>query len=212
MQALAPNLNNGITQSNWGQANDGTPNQGDPNAGAVNWFQPGGLAYQLGLRNPGSPAARDFFNHETTPEQNTRMELVGKGIEGVGKAFMGAIMPAPIGMALNAYKTYQNYQNDPNKDLGKAFADALSGSGGYTGALANMYNGNYGSAVTSALGKTPGANIAGIGTDYLTGKNVAPSIGGLVGQSIGNQFGGTLGGMFGQSLGKQIGQNNVVRK
>ena len=218
MGSLAPagNLDNGLTQANWGFKNDGSANQDNPNKGYVSWAEPGSLAYKLGIRNPGSEASQNFFNNETAPERNVRMDLVGKGIEGVGKAFMGAITPAPISMGLHAYNAYQDYQKDPSKGLGGAIANALSGASGYTGALANMYNGNYGSAAVGALGKGgitgPAANAAGIGIDYATGKNVAPSLGGFAGQTLGNYVGGTLGGMFGKQLGQFMNKNNVVRK
>jgi hypothetical protein len=214
MGGLLPqeSLSNGLTQANWGHSNDGTPNQNDPNAGSVNWFQPGSLPYKLGMRNPGSPAAQDFFNHETAPERDVRSDLVGRGIEGIAKS----MLPAPVSMGMHAYNAYQNYQNDPSKGLGSAIANALSGASGYTGALANMYNGNYGSAAMSALGKNgisgPGTSAAGIGIDYLTGKNIAPSLGGFTGQVLGNAAGGTLGGMFGKQLGQFMSKDNVVRK
>lgn len=218
MQGLAPagNLDNGLTQANWGYRNDGTARQSDPNAGYISWAEPGSLAYKLGIRNPGSEASQNFFNNETTPERDTRMGLVGDAIGGVGKALVSAMTPAPISIGLNMYNAYQNYQNDPNKDMGKAFANALTGAGGYVGALSNMYNGNYGAAAASVLGKNgvdpTTANAIGIGTDYATGKNIGPALGGLVGQIGGSRIGGTLGGLFGSSLGKSIGQNNSVRK
>jgi hypothetical protein len=179
-------------------------------------FDKNGWAYKMGLRMPGTDAAKNFFNHETTAERDTRMGLVGQGIGAVGNAIMGAAMPAPIRMAMGAYGAYNNYQNDPNKDLGKAIATGVSGMPGYVGALGNMYNGNYGSAITGALGangiRGPVASLAGVGGDYASGKNIGPSLGGLAGQFAGQSLGGPLGGMFGRSLGQQMSKNSSIRK
>ena len=164
---------------------------------------------------PGMTSAQ-FFNKETPAQRDERVGMISEGASAVGKAMVGAALPAPVRMALGAYNAYSNYQNDPNKDLGKAVATGLSNVPGYTGALANMYNGNYGAAVTGGLAKNgitgPLANMAGIGADYASGKNVAPSIGGLAGQFAGQSIGGPLGGMFGKSLGQHIGRSSSVRK
>lgn len=164
---------------------------------------------------PGMTSAQ-FFNKETPAQRDERVGMISEGASDVGKAMVGAALPAPVRMALGAYNAYSNYQNDPNKDLGKAVATGLSGVSGYTGALANMYNGNYGAAVTGGLAKngvtgTLGT-MAGLGTDYATGKNVAPSLGGLAGQFAGNAIGGPIGGMFGKSLGQQMSRSGSIRK
>ena len=157
-----------------------------------------------------------YFNQLSPSANAERMGMINTGIGAVGNALVGAALPAPVRMALGAYNAYQGYQNDPNKDLGKAVATGLSGVSGYTGALANMYNGNYGAAVTGGLAMSgitgPLGTMAGLGTDYATGKDVAPSLGGLAGQFAGNAIGGPIGGMFGKSLGQQMGRSGSIRK
>ena len=193
--------------------------QAPPDLGTTqepNQFDQNGLAYRLGLRMPGTEAAKNFFNTETAAERNDRMGLVGQGLGAIGNAVMGVAMPAAARLGMGMYSAYKGYQGDPNKDIGRAIATGAQSLPGYAGALANMYNGNYGAAVTGGLAKSgitgPVANVAGIGADYASGKNIAPSLGGLAGQFAGQSLGGPLGGMFGKSLGQQIGRNGSVRK
>lgn len=160
--------------------------------------------------------SENFFNKETPIQRDERMGMVGEGIGAVGRAITGALIPAPIRLGLAGYGAYKGYQADPNKDLGKAVATGAAGLPGYAGALANLYNGNYGAALTGGLTKNgvsgPVANMAGIGADYASGKNVAPSLGGLAGQFAGQSIGGPLGGMFGKSLGQFMGKSGSIRK
>ena len=105
--------------------------------------------------------------------------------------------------------------------LGHAVANGLQNAGGYVGSLANLYNKDYGAALTGVLGKNgvtgnPAA-LAGIGLDYGLGKNIAPSIGGLAGQFVGRSIGGSgqAGanlGTFGKSLGQQMSRRASIRK
>ena len=152
--------------------------------------------------------SEQFFNKETPAQRDERMGMVSNGIGDVAKAFGSALMPAPVRMAMGAYNAYQGYQADPNHNLGQAVATGASSFPGYVGALGNMYNGNYGSAVSKTLGAngiTGMTNtLAGLGTDAATGKDVTASLGGLAGQFAGQSLGGPLGGMFGKSLGQQI--------
>jgi hypothetical protein len=157
--------------------------------------------------------SENFFNRETPMQRDERMGMVS---DGIGRAVTGALIPAPIRLGLGAYGAYKGYQADPNKDIGKAIATGAQSLPGYAGALANMYNGNYGAALTGGLAKNgvtgPMANLAGIGADFASGKNVAPSLGGLAGQFAGQSIGGPLGGMFGKSLGQFMGKSGSIRK
>jgi hypothetical protein len=141
---------------------------------------------------------------------------VSDGIGMLGKALVSAAMPPIARLGLAGYNAYKGYQADPNRDIGKAIATGASALPGYAGALANMYNGNYGAAVTGGLAKNgitgPTASLAGIGADFASGKNVAPSLGGLAGQFAGQSIGGPLGGMFGRSLGQQMSRSSSLRK
>ena len=147
-----------------------------------------------------------FFDKESPIQRDTRMGMVGEGIGAVGNALVSAAIPAPVRLGLAAYGAYQNYNNDPNRDAGKAIATGLAGVPGYAGALANMYNGNYGAALSGGLVKNgvsgQTANLAGLGTDAAMGRDVSPALGGLAGQFVGHSIGGPLGGMFGKSLGQ----------
>jgi len=160
--------------------------------------------------------SENFFNRETPIQRDERMGMVSNGIGAVGRAVTGALMPAPLRLGLSAYGAYKGYQADPNKDMDKAIATGAQSLQGYFGDLGNRYNGNYGAALAGGLAKNgitgPTANIAGIGADYASGKNVAPSLGGLAGQFVGQSVGGPLGGMFGRSLGQQMSRSRSIRK
>jgi hypothetical protein len=172
------------------------------------WFQKMGIVPGMSKEN--------FFNQETPAQRDTRMGMVSNGINAVGNAFTGAMMPPVARLGMGLYGAYKGYQADPNKDVGRAIATGAQGLPGYAGALANMYNGNYGAALTGGLAKNgvtgPMANMAGIGADYASGKNIAPSLGGLAGQFAGQSIGGPLGGMFGKSLGQFMGKSGSIRK
>jgi len=174
-----------------------------------------GLLHRLGIHRGFS------FDKETPSQQADRMGLVGNAIGTVGSALTSAMMPAPMRMAISGLQAYDKYQKNPNMGLGHAVASGLQGAGGYVGSLANLYNKNYGAALSGALNKNgitgnPAA-VAGMALDYGTGKNIAPSIGGLAGQFVGRSIGGTgqAGanlGMFGKSLGQQMGRRASIRK
>jgi hypothetical protein len=160
--------------------------------------------------------SENFFNRETPAQRDERMGMVSDGIGAVGRAIVGAAIPAPIRLGLGAYGAYKGYQADPNHDVGRAIATGVQSMPGYAGALGNLYNGNYGAALAGGLAKNgitgPAAGLAGIGADYASGKNVAPSLGGLAGQFVGRSVGGPLGGMFGRSLGQQMSRSSSIRK
>ena len=181
----------------------GTPQ--DANTGSVDWFSPGSTAYKWGLRNPGSEAAKNFFEHETPAERDTRMQLVDNALGKVSNAVMGAVMPAPVSLALNGAKAYNEYQK--TGDWKQALATVMGGTGGYAGAAAQALQGNYGNAVTSALSKggaTPLTSLlAGTGVDVAQGKDVSKNLGGLAGYSLGNSVSPSYGG-FGQALGRSF--------
>jgi hypothetical protein len=176
--------------------------------------------HRLGLRAPGT-TSDSFLNSETPSQRADRMGIVGDSIGGVGKAMISAMMPAPMRMAISGLQAYDKYKQNPDIGVGHAVASGLQGAGGYVGSLANMYNGNYGAALTGALGKNgvtgDPAAIAGIGLDYGLGKNIAPSLGGLAGQFVGRSIGGSgqAGanlGTFGKSLGQQMSRRASIRK
>ena len=150
----------------------------------------------------------EFFDKETKAQRDDRMGMVGNTIGVVGNAFMGAMMPAPVRLGLGLYGAYRGYQNDPNKDVGKAIATGATGLGGYFGAAGNAYLGNYGSAIAGGLAKAGVdsnlGNIAGLGTDYSMGKDVNKPLSMMAGQYVGNQMGGPVGGVFGQNIGKTL--------
>ena len=148
------------------------------------------------------------FDKETKLQRDDRMGLVGEAIGTVGNSLIGAMMPAPIRIGLGLYGAYSGYQADPTKNVGNAIAKGATSLGGYFGAAGNAYLGNYGSAVAGGLAKsgvdTNLANIAGLGTDYGTGKDVTKPLSGLAGQYVGNRLGGPVGGVFGQNIGKSL--------
>lgn len=157
-----------------------------------------------------------YFNQQTPAERVGIMKDVGNGISTVGNAMISAMMPAPMRLAMSGVQAYDKYQQNPSMGAGTAIAQGLQGAGGITGALANLYNGNYGSALSGGLraggvtGMAPA--VAGIGADYATGKNIAPSLGGLAGQFAGQSLGGSVGGAFGRSLGQQMSRMASLRK
>jgi len=174
-----------------------------------------GLLHRLGIYQGFN------FDKETPSQQADRMGLVGNAIGTVGKALTSVMMPAPMRMAISGLQAYDKYKQNPDMGVGHAVASGLQGAGGYVGSLANLYNGNYGAALTGALGKNGitgnPATLAGIGLDYGTGKNIAPSLGGLAGQFVGRSLGGTgqAGanlGAFGKSLGQQMSRRASIRK
>jgi hypothetical protein len=178
------------------------------------WFKPGSMAYRLGLRDPGTTKDQ-FFNSETEAEKNDRMGLIGNGIGAIGNGITGvATAMSPIGPLMGLANGIKSYTNDGN--IGNAVAKGISGIPGWGGVLGNTFQGNYGSAVAGGLGLNGVnrnlANIAGLGTDFGTGKNVSPTLGGMLGRVAGGSIGGTGGAMFGSSLGQQFGRKFSLRK
>jgi hypothetical protein len=169
---------------------------------------------KLGVRPLGTTAEDVFKEEAANPAmRDTRMGMWDRGIGMMGNAMVGA---SPLGPAMSAVRAYDSYVNDPSKNVMNAVARGASGMGGYIGALGNMYQGNYGNALTGVLNKSgvdksTGA-LAGMGLNYAQGKNIAPSIGGLAGQFLGKSVGGGFGGMVGKTLGQQFGGSYSVRK
>lgn len=175
---------------------------------APSWAQAHGII-------PGM-TSEQYFNQQTPAERTGIMTDIGNGIHNVGNALFSLAMPAPIRAIAGGINAYNAYQKDPSTGAGTAIANGLTGLGGRVATLANLYNGNYGSAVTGGL-RTAGitgmpASLAGVGADYATGKNIAPSLGGLAGQFAGNSLGGSVGGAFGQSLGQSMARSSSLRK
>ena len=171
-----------------------------------------GLLDRLGLRGFGVTSDQ-LFDSETPAMRDDRMGLVGKGLGTIGNSFISA---SPMGPAMSAVRAYDSYVNDPSKNVTDAVAKGASGMGGYIGALGNLYNGDYGKALTGVLSKngvsSPTSNLAGIGLNYAQGKNVAPSLAGLAGQFAGRSVGGNVGATLGKTLGQQFGGSYSIRK
>jgi len=167
---------------------------------------------KLGVRPLGTTSDQ-LFDSETPAMRDTRMGMVGNGIGMIGNAMLGA---SPLGPAMSAVRGYDSYMNDPTKNVANAVAKGASGMGGYIGALGNMYQGNYGNALSGVLGKAgvkgPTNTLAGMGLNYAQGKNIAPSIGGLAGQFLGRSVGGNTGATLGKTLGQQFGGSYSVRR
>ena len=122
-----------------------------------------------------------------------------------GNFLLSAVMPAPVSLALNGAKAYNEYQK--TGDWKQALATVMGGTGGYTGAVGQALQGNYGNAVTSALSKGGAAPLtsllAGTGVDAAQGKDVSKNLGGLAGYSLGTSVSPSYGG-FGQALGRSF--------
>lgn len=124
----------------------------------------------------------------------------------VGQFLTRAAMPAPVSMALTGVQAYQNYQK--NGDWKQALAQAMGGAGGYTGAVGQALQGNYGNAVMGALSKG-GANpfvsmTTGTALDAATGKNVTGNLGQIAGYALGRQQGGAPGAAIGSFAGRSL--------
>lgn len=126
-------------------------------------------------------------------------DFIGK----IGNAAISAAMPAPMSMAVNGTKAWQEYQK--TGDWQQALGKVLGSTGGYSGALGQVMQGNYGNAVTSALGRGGSSPIealaAGTGVDYARGKDVSQNLGSIAGYTLGNAAGKGYGGL-GQNLGR----------
>lgn len=181
----------------------------DPNKGALGLFQDKtSLGYRLGLRDPGSLAARNFFEHQTEAEQADRMGLVGNAIDTIGGAAVRAMTPAPVSVALGLSGIYDAYQKDGN--LQNAIYKGLTSTGGYGAALGNALQGNWGASLSSLLGKhgvDPMTSAAlGTGVDVATGKSATPATyGSLAGYFAGKAAGGPVGAVFGSNVGRSLG-------
>lgn len=181
----------------------------DPNKGLFGWFQDkNSLGYRLGLRDPGSLAAQNFFDHQTPAEQNDRMGLIGQGIDAIGNAAIRAMTPAPVSMGMSLANIYDAYQKDGN--LQNAIMRGLTATGGYGAAIGNALQGNWGASLSSLLGKQgvdPMTSAAlGTSVDAATGKPTSPSTyGGLAGYFAGRGAGGPVGAVFGANLGRTLG-------
>lgn len=139
-------------------------------------------------------------------------QKVGDVIGKVGNAVIGAAMPAPISLALNGAKAYQEYQK--TGDWQQALGNVLGGLGGYAGATGQALKGNYGNAVTGALSASGAAPLVslfgGTGVDYARGKDVSQNLGGIAGYTLGNAAGKGYGGL-GQTLGRSF-LSSIFRK
>lgn len=191
----------GINQ-NLGQLTQSSPDLGTTQE---NQFDKNGLAYRLGLRMPGTEAAKNFFGTETPAERDTRISMIGEGIGNVGQAMMHTMMPAPIRMGMGLASAYKNWDSDkPMASAGRA----LGALPGYAGIAGQAMQGNYGSALAGGLtksGMSPmSAGGLGMGLDAFQGKDVTRPATGLAGYAVGNQLGGPVGGVFGQNLAKMF--------
>jgi len=174
-----------------------------------------GWGHSWGFRPAGTTFSQ-MQESETPSQQAERIGNVMNVVKTVGSGAISAMMPAPMRLALSGIQAYDNYTKNPTQGIGTALANGLSNAGGYTGVLANLYNKNYGAALSGGLTKNgitglPNS-LSSMGVDYMTGKNIAPSLGGVAGQVIGKSLGGTLGGLFGSSLGKQLSRSASIRK
>lgn len=128
-------------------------------------------------------------------------DFIGK----VGNAAISAAMPAPMSLAINGTRAWQEYQKTGNWQ--DALAKVLGTTGGYTGAIGQAMQGNYGNAVTSALSRGGAAPItalaAGTGVDAAQGKDVSNNLGSIAGYTLGNAAGKGYGGL-GQTLGRSF--------
>lgn len=180
-----------------------------PYKGVFGWFQPGSWGYNLGLRDPGSPAAIDPDRYETAMERNLRMGIIGDFINTIGTSAISAAMPAPVSLGLSGLKAYKQYQKTGS--ISDALSGMFSGAGGWAGAAANAVQGNYGAALGAGLSKmgvSPlGSMFAGTLVDAAQDKPISKNLGGLFGRAIGDQIGpgyGKLGQNIGTSLSKHF--------
>ncbi len=168
-------------------------------------FEPGSIAYRLGIRAPGT-SAEDMFNTESASERADRVRLLSSAVDDTFGSLARLAIPAPVSLALGLYNGYQDYEK--NQDPRSALAAALGGQRGVLGAVGNAAKGNYGSAVTTALnfkGVNPlESSLAGIGVDAAQGRKVNQSLGGLFGGAVGNRIGGPLAGFIGSRAGRGL--------
>jgi hypothetical protein len=139
-------------------------------------------------------------------------QKTGDFIGNVGNAAISAAMPAPMSLAINGTRAWQEYQK--TGDWKQALGNVLGGLGGYAGAAGQAMKGDYGNAVTAALNKGGASPLVslfgGTGVDYARGKDVSQNLGGIAGYTLGNAAGKGYGGL-GQTLGRSF-LSSIFRK